>query len=126
MYQNINIRKNNNKDKKYKNKTEIKKFVDNKKDTININDKKNTKFEEDFDIYKRSSSTNTHKENIKIEDLYTYNLSPYTKALREDKRNIFQIFKSFILEKFELLNIFRSETNFREILVSQYIISLLH
>ena len=126
VYQNINIRKNNNKDKKYKNKTEIKKFVDNKKDTININDKKNTKFEEDFDIYKRSSSTNTHKENIKIEDLYTYNLSPYTKALREDKRNIFQIFKSFILEKFELLNIFRSETNFREILVSQYIISLLH
>ena len=63
--------------------------------------------------------------NIIKKDLDLYNLSPYTKVIREDKRNIFQIIKSFTFEKIDLLNIFTSDEVFKEIKICQYILSLL-
>ena len=67
-----------------------------------------------------------YKENIiKEEDIDSYNLSPYTKALREDNRNIFQIIKSFIFKKIELLNLICKSNIFKDIKICQYTLSLL-
>ena len=64
-------------------------------------------------------------ENITEEAIKSYNLSPYTQALREDKRNIFQITKSFIFEKIDILHLIISNKNFKEIKICQYLLSLL-
>ena len=55
----------------------------------------------------------------------SYNLSPYSKALREDKRNIFQIIKTFVFEKIDILNLITSNEVFKEIEICQYILSLM-
>ena len=82
--------------------------------------------------YKLKNEKISSKKENKIEngnnnknDLDSYNLSPYTKALREDKRNIFQIIKSFIFEKIDILNLITSNEVFKEIEICQYILSLL-
>ena len=54
-----------------------------------------------------------------------YNELPYTRAIILDKRNIFQLFKSILFQKLELINIFTSKTNIKDILISEYILSLL-
>ena len=78
-------------------------------------------------ILTKIHKTRINEKNAIKEDLDPdiYNLSPYTKALREDKRNIFQIIKSFIFEKIELLNLYISSGTFKEIQICQYILSLL-
>ena len=92
-----------------------------KKDTLksfSIQQRKNT-------IYKKVLKLNIKKNNISEENLDCYNLSPYTKVLREDKRNILQIIKSFTFKKIELINIYTSDGSFKEIEICQYILSLL-
>ena len=53
------------------------------------------------------------------------NEMPFTQAMREDKRNILQIFKSILCTKIELINIFIGEEKIKEILISEFILSLL-
>ena len=95
----ININNNSNKKNSYKS-------VNKSKKIIIINEIKN----------------NNH---IKNEDSDSYNFSPYTKALREDKRNFFQIFKFFFFKKIDLLNLIFSKDIFKDLLICQYIISLI-
>ena len=95
----------------YKRKTE-------KLKSFSIPQRKNT-------IYKKVLKLNNKKNNISEENLDSYNLSPYTKVLREDKRNILQIIKSFIFKKIELINLYNSDGTFKEIKICQYILSLL-
>jgi hypothetical protein len=64
-----------------------------------------------------------HEENKEtIED---YNELPFTKALRLDKRNIFQILKSVLYNKLELVHIFIGSKRTRIICLCEYILSLL-
>ena len=62
------------------------------------------------------------EEKEKIED---FNNLPYTKAIIVDKRNIIQIFFSFIIEKLELVSILLSSSQLRIIFYVEYIIALL-
>ena len=64
----------------------------------------------------------TNKENIIIED---YNELPYTQAKILDKRNVFQIFKSLIISKIQLINIILEKEEIRLIMINEYILSLL-
>ena len=50
---------------------------------------------------------------------------PYTQAIKVDKRSIFQIFYSIIIQKLELINLFCGKEKFKIILVNEYILSLL-
>ena len=50
---------------------------------------------------------------------------PYTRAIKVDKRNIFQIFYSLIIKKLELINLIFGKEKFKLILVNEYILSLL-
>jgi len=69
-----------------------------------------------------TSIQETNKETIIIED---YNELPYAQAIIYDKRNIFQILKSLIISKIELINIFMGNEKMKVIMVSEYILSLL-
>ena len=53
-----------------------------------------------------------------------YNSLPFSLALKLDKRSLFQIFSSIIIEKIELINIFTNST-IKELKISQYILSSL-
>ena len=50
---------------------------------------------------------------------------PYSKAVRLDKRNVFLIFYSFIIQKLELIDIFCGGSKIKIILLGEYILSLL-
>ena len=50
---------------------------------------------------------------------------PFSKAIKLDKRNIFQIYFSFLIEKLELINIFVSKSRLTIILFSEFMQSLL-
>ena len=50
---------------------------------------------------------------------------PYTKAILIDNRNIFYIFFSFIIDKFDLINIFCNEHKIKIILLEEFILALL-
>ena len=63
------------------------------------------------------------KINEKIEE--NINELPYSKAIFVDKRNVFLIFYSFIIEKLELISIFCYEYQIKSILLSEYILALL-
>jgi hypothetical protein len=65
------------------------------------------------------------KEEVSKEEVFNYNKLPYSKALREDKRNIFQLTFSIIIEKIDLFQLFICENYFQSLLVCQYILSLL-
>ena len=52
-----------------------------------------------------SKKNNIYEENIININVKEYNKYPFTKALREDKRNIFQIFMSLVFEKIDFLSI---------------------
>ena len=92
------------------------------------NKKKNKKFNygpetitQNYDLLSEISKENPINEGKK--DL---NELPYNSALLNDKRNIFQIFYSILIMKIEIINIlFISESEFKLILISQYILSLL-
>ena len=69
------------------------------------------------------------KENLKgkiDEEKEDLNELPYNKALSKDKRNIFQIFYSLLIQRMDLINIlFIPGDEFKLIIISQYISSLL-
>ena len=54
-----------------------------------------------------------------------YNELPFTKAITQDNRNFFQLFKSILLTKIELANLFISKTNIKDIIICEYLLSLL-
>ena len=62
------------------------------------------------------------KEKSKEENM---NELPYSKAIQLDKRNIFRIFYSIIIGKFDLINIFCYEHQIKSILFSEYVLNLL-
>ena len=102
-----------------------------KRSTKQINslfNNKKIKFSPNKNINRIKRQTIHKMESINIinnENKNSYNFSPYTKAIREDKRNIFQILKSLIFEKIDLLNLFYSDEIYKELLINQYILSLL-
>ena len=97
-----------------------KNYLNNFKTDINKNfNKKNLKIFL-FEIKEK----NKFKEN-RIKDDEFYNELPYTRAIIEDNRNIFQFFKSFLFEKIELINLFIKSSKIKDILICEYILSLL-
>ena len=85
----------------------------------------NPKFIKKNNNYSLFFYNQNEKEEIKKESPEEYNDLPYTKALKLDKRNIFQLFKSILFEKLELINIFISGEKIRIICICEYILSLL-
>ena len=105
-------------------------FVDNKMTTEeNLNKYTITKKSGDEELI--------YKENLKIEEKeekiqknlkkksINYNRTPFTQALREDKRNLCQVFKSLLIEKIELCNVYFGNEIYRAIILSQYLLNLL-
>ena len=64
-------------------------------------------------------------EQIKKDNSEDYNIMPYTQALRSDKRSIFQVFKSILINKLELVNLIINDNRIRIICINEYILSLL-
>ena len=103
----INIKDSKNKrSKNNKNKIHFKSCVN-----INFN----------FNVYKNSKQNNKNKKKNSI----PYSNFPFSKAIREDKRNILEICKSLILEKIDFISLFKSNVFFRELIISEFILSLL-
>ena len=98
------------KDSNYKGNKKNKKKI-NLKNNININ----------FNVYKNVEHNNKKKKRNSI----PYNNFPFTKAIREDKRDILEICKSLIFEKIDFISLFNSNIYFREIIISEFILSLL-
>ena len=73
----------------------------------------------------KNKNINGKKDNEEEKNNNNINDIPYTQAVREDKRNIFQIFISVIIKKIELINLFMGDEKFKEILICEYITSLL-
>jgi len=114
----------------------------NTKKRINIEDEKkyekSKEIEQDpFDYRKTTNSPLSERKSNKIVNIEkTYmveekiyddqeiNELPYTRAVVLDKRNIFQVFKSFLLVKFEIINIILGKEQLKIILIGEYILSL--
>ena len=58
-------------------------------------------------------------------DKENYNDLPFTKAIIEDNRNFLKIFISIFIEKVELINLFMTDSKIKDILIIEYILSLL-
>ena len=71
---------------------------------------------EERDSDKKESNNKNDKENI--------NELPYSKAIQVDKRNIFIIFYSILIDKLELLHIISSDNKIKIILFEEFVISL--
>ncbi len=71
---------------------------------------------EERDSDKKDSNNKNNKENI--------NELPYSKAIRVDKRNIFIVFYSILIDKLELLHIISSDNKIKIILFEEFVISL--
>ena len=65
------------------------------------------------------------KEKEEEEEKKDLNELPFTLAIKQDKRNAFAIFMSIILQKIELINIFFGEEKIKNIIICQYILSLM-
>ena len=70
----------------------------------------------------KSRKQSIDTERIKKEEL---NDLPYTLALNLDKRSIFQIFYSLIIQKLEFINLFISDEKVKLMIICEYILSLL-
>jgi hypothetical protein len=102
------------------------------KDNINIDIKKEgtpkekklkkRKSQKYIEESKEKLPENENKEKKEEVDL---NELPYTKALELDKRNIFLIFYSFLVEKLEFISVFCSSSRLTIMLLVEYILSLL-
>ena len=75
--------------------------------------------------YKENNKDNYINISNKIKIQINYNKIPFTQALREDKRSIFQIIKSLLFERVEILIIFFGPKFYRTIIISQYLLLLL-
>ena len=65
------------------------------------------------------------EENIIIFNIEDFNELTYAQALKTDKRNIFQIFYSLIIQKLELIDLICGKHTIKLILFSEYILSFL-
>ena len=63
--------------------------------------------------------------NLIIMDNDDMNELPYTRAIKMDKRSIFQIFYSIIIQKISLIDLFCGKYKVRIMVVSEYILSFL-
>ena len=82
----------------------------------------------DFNGSKESGYNKVESEEEKVdlkEELNDLNELPYTQALSKDKRNVFIIFTSLLLQKIEFINLFYGGEKIKIILICQYILSLL-
>ena len=64
-------------------------------------------------------------DNEQIKENINFNELPYSQAIKKDKRNVFQIFMSVIIEKLELVNLIYGEHKIKILLIYQYVLSLL-
>ena len=86
----------------------------------NINLKSNININFNFNVYKSSKHNIKNKKRNSIQ----YNHFPFTKAIREDKREILEICKSLIFEKIDFISLFKSNVYFRELIISEFILLL--
>jgi len=93
--------------------------IKNNKKKINLKTNININF--NINVYKNAKHNNKNKKRNSI----PYNNFPFTKAIREDKREILEICKSLILEKIDFISLFKSNVFFRELIISEFILSLL-
>ena len=103
----------------------------NKKQTF----KKSSKKISSTDFLFSSGSKSTYKINkkklktyinkIKEKDYEIYNNLPYTTAIVKDNRSALQLFESILLQKLELVHLIMTKTKIKDILICEYILSLL-
>jgi len=62
---------------------------------------------------------------IKEKNYEIYNNLPYTKAIVKDNRSALQLFESILLQKLELVHLIMTKTKIKDILICEYILSLL-
>ena len=89
----------------------VNKFLLSKKDTI---PNKQNSLNNSIDQFKTDAS-----ENDKLNEM------PFTLALKVDKRNVFQIYFSFIFHKLEFINLFCGNESLKILLVYEYLFNLL-
>ena len=104
-----------NKSENYVTRTE--KDIKKKYKKIKLNSGTQNKEENDENPINNDNKDKEHEEKI--------NELPFSKAILVDKRNIIQIFFSFITEKLELIGILLSNHKIKIILLEEYILSLL-
>ena len=134
---NPNKKKNKLKKKKRKSKKILKTFNDNNNEFETHFDKKNNNFMtninkddiistpiENFESQNEIENKEENNENTKIE-IEDINELPFNKAINKDKRNIFQIFISIIIQKIEIISFFCVKEKLKIILINEYILSLL-
>ena len=106
----------------YKNNKISTKLARNK--TLNPQTNKNNKRLKEKPLMNESQQKPEKKERkTTVDD--DYNILPYKKAKRLDKRNIFLIFKSVLFDKLELVNLIISHKRIKVICICEYILSLL-
>ena len=99
-----------------------KKNIKNNDRFITINPNKITKKSK----LKKSPIKETEKEGIKEkDDLENLNDLPYGNAIKIDKRNIFQVFKSVLFNKLDLIDLIFSKKRIKIICICEYMLSLL-
>ena len=85
--------------------------------------KSNININFNFNVYKNVKHNNNKNRN-KNKSI-SYNNLPFTKAIRKDKRDILEMCKSLIPEKIDFISLFNSNVYFRELIISEFILSLL-
>ena len=76
--------------------------------------------------YKKNSEKDEKESyNDNDNDYNNYNELTFIKAKRIDKRNIFQLFKSILFDKLEIINLIISKNRIKIICICEYILSLL-
>ena len=130
---NHNIEKINNKKGNINKKKKNKKRNYNKYDNIRINTEENlienkNKKKHKKNKNKKASKKNKkikNKNNVEIDKNKEYNKLPYTQALREDNRNFFEIYISFLFDRIDIINLFSCKGHFKLIEICQYLLLLL-
>ena len=64
-------------------------------------------------------------ETLEANEVSNMNELPFSKAVHVDKRNVFYVFYTLIIEKLELISIFCSDSKIKVILFIEYVLSLL-
>ena len=88
-------------------------LIDCSKFKINLNNLKN---------HRKKTIKNDEPEK---ENNNNFNELPFAQAIKKDKRNLFSIFFSVVIEKLELVNLIVGDHKIKIILIYQYILSLL-
>jgi len=76
-------------------------------------------------VKKKNSNKIKKDSNNNVQNNEFYNELPFTRAIVLDNRSIFQLFKSILFQKLELINVLTSKTDIKDILICEYILSLL-